>query len=143
MAYEIIWETKGAQFVFKEGASYEEVWHANNEFVLDARFPNTMSVLYNLIDAKKFSIKPKDIKKTAEMDAKLYEINPDIKIAIVGTLAVMKVIICMYKVYLRLALNGKIWEIETFNSIDDARKWLDTKKTAAVADKPSNQAYTI
>jgi len=43
-----------------------------------------------------------------------------------STLAVMKGIIGMYKVYFGLALNGKIWEIKTFNSIDDARKWLDT-----------------
>jgi|SaaInlV_200m_DNA_3_1039701.scaffolds.fasta_scaffold05010_2 hypothetical protein len=126
MAYEIIWETKGAQIVFKEKPSYEEVWQANNEFVLDARFPSAMYVLYNLIDVKKFPIESKDIKKTAEIDAKLYEINPDIKIAVVGTLAVMKGIIGMYKVYFGLALNGKIWEIKTFNSIDDARKWLDT-----------------
>ncbi len=126
MAYEIIWETKGAQFVFKEGASYKELWQANNEFVLDARFPSAMYVLHNLIDVKKFPIESKDIKKTAEMDAKLYEINPDIKMAIVGTLAAIKGIISMYKVYLGLALNGKIWKIETFNSIDDARKWLDT-----------------
>jgi len=55
MAYEIIWETKGAQFVFKEEPSYEEVWQANNEFVLDARFPSAMYVLYNLIDVKKGS----------------------------------------------------------------------------------------
>jgi len=54
------------------------------------------------------------------------EINPDIKIAIVGTLAVMKGIIYMYKVYFGLVLNRKIWEIKIFDSIDDARKWLDT-----------------
>ena len=135
MAYEIIWETKGAQFVFKEEPSYEEVWQANNDFFLDARFPSAMYVLYNLIDVKKFPIVSKGIKKTAELDAKLYEINPDIKIAIVGTLAVMKAIIYMYKVYLGLALNGKIWKTKIFDSIDDARNWLDT---STGADKPSS-----
>jgi len=126
MAYEIIWETKGAQFVFKKEPSYEEVWQANNEFVLDVRFPSAMYVLYNLIDVKKFPIESKDIKKTAELDAKLYEINPDIKIAIVGTLAVIKGITSMYKVYFGFASNGDIWGTKIFDSIDDARKWLDT-----------------
>jgi len=126
MAYEIIWETTGAQFVFKKEATSENVRQSNKEFALDARFPSAMYALYNLIDVKKFPIVSKDIKKIAEMDAMRYKINPDMKVAIIGTQPVMKGIIYMYNVYFGLASNTNIWETKIFDSIDDARKWIDT-----------------
>lgn len=124
MAYEIVWEATGAQFVFKKEFSSEDVLRANEEFASDSRSSDAKYAIYNLIDVQEFPIESKAIRKVAEMDARLFAVNPDMKFAIVAAQLVMKGLTRMYEVYLEFATGGDRWDTEIFSSIDDARKWI-------------------
>jgi hypothetical protein len=127
LGYTIVWETSGVQFVFKNEFSSEDVLRSNEEFASAARSSIVKYALYNLIDVQEFTIKAEAIREVASIDAELYRANPDMKFAVVATQLVMAGLTRMYESYLGAALGGESWETQVFDSIADAREWIDSQ----------------
>ena len=126
MSYKIIWEQEGLRCIFKKDFTTNDQLESNIEISKDSRFPSIRYAIYDFTDVKTYSIESSVYRDIGHMDSKLYKINPDIKLAVVANKMVIKGMLNVYKTYFELENNDKTWEIEMFETVTEAEKWIFT-----------------
>ncbi len=124
MSFKIKWEEKGIICAFDKAFTCESLLQSNQEISEDHRFTSIKYSIHDFSSVESFPIKSSTIREIAYIDAELYKINPNIKLAIVGNKAVMKGLAQMFKTYFEIAANGVIWDTVIFETLEDARVWV-------------------
>jgi len=126
MPYQLHLESEGVYCVFTEAFTDEDLRTLRNNMFSLMDIHTTKYQLHTFNDIKSFPVSSNGIRSIAEQDAKFFEINPNIKIAVVANYEIMKGLTNMYKVYFELSSNDVSWPTEFFESEEKARKWLNT-----------------
>ncbi|MCW8934702.1 MAG: hypothetical protein OQK98_08255 [Gammaproteobacteria bacterium] len=124
MSYNIIWEENGIILCFLDEVTNDDLINANLEILGDPRFKKINYQLLDLINVSSYPIDSSGIRRVAELDARAYKINPDIKVALVANELIAKGLLNMYNVYVEIAGDDVRWLSEVFESIEDAKLWL-------------------
>lgn len=125
MSYIIHREKQGNYLVFSGSLTSEDLINCNKEFYADPDFPTYKYVIINFNAVEKFPIETSAIRAVAEMDAEHVKINPNLKTAIVANQRVITGLTNMYQTFFELAGNNPTWETQIFETLEEARKWLD------------------
>ncbi|MCW9014245.1 MAG: hypothetical protein OQL06_10710 [Gammaproteobacteria bacterium] len=125
MSYNISWEENGVIISFLDEVTNDDLINANLEILDNPKFKKINYQLLDLINVTKYPIDSGAIRRVAELDAKAYKKNPNIKIALVANNVVAKGLLNMYTVYFELAGDDLRWKTGAFESIQDANKWLN------------------
>ncbi|MFC1889436.1 hypothetical protein ACFL4G_06740 [Thermodesulfobacteriota bacterium] len=125
MSYKITIEDRGIYCVFSGALTNEELINCNNEIFQIPQFSEIEYEIVNFKNVTEFPIESSAIRTVAEQDAEIYKTNPNVKAAIVANTPVIKGLTNMYRTYFELSGNDISWEIEVFNTDEDARKWIN------------------
>ena len=126
MPYQLHLENEGVYCVFTEAFTDEDLSTLRNSMFSLMDIYTTKYQLHTFNDIKSFPVSSNGIRRIAEQDAKFFEINPNIKIAVVANYKIMKGLTNMYRVYFELSSNDLSWPTEFFESEEKAREWLNT-----------------
>lgn len=126
MSYDISWEENGVILYFLDEVTNDDLINANLELLASPRFNEINYQLVDLLNVTKYPVDSNAIRRVAELDAKAYKINPNIKIALVANNLIAKGLLNMYIVYFEFASDEHRWKSEIFESVQDANKWLST-----------------
>jgi len=126
MSYKITWEEKGVYLFFSEALTNDDLIRCTKELHADPRFSNFEYTINDFNAVESFPIDSTAIQLVAEMDAIQYKINPILKTAVVANRLVITGLTNMYKKYFELVSNDAIWETEIFETIEEARKWINS-----------------
>ena len=125
MSYKINIEDRGVYCIFSGTFTNDDLMNCNNEISTIPHFSELEYEIVNFNNVIEFPIESNVIRVIAEQDAELYKINSNIKVAIVANQNVMKGLTNMYKTYFEISGNDISWEIEIFDTIEDAREWIN------------------
>ena len=126
MSYKLTIEDQGTCCVFSGSFTSNDLKNSNNEIAKLPHFPELKYQLLNFHSVTEFPVDSNAIRAVAKQDFGLYKINEKIKVAIVANKLVVKGLAQMYKTYFELEGNDIVWGIETFETNDEARKWIIT-----------------
>jgi len=126
MAFEIVWEPKGAVKRFFGRVSDEEVLQAGLEIEADQRFDHLSYVINDFLACDGFSATPGTVDEISAIDNAAALSNSRIRIAVVAT---VPEIVAVAEQYAASPMN--VYPTRIFASPADARKWLgDSGSTA-------------
>jgi len=140
MSYKIYWKDTGLICEFEKDYTNEDQLNSNQEIYKDSRLS---SIEYGILDfnlVTSFPINTSVIREIAYMDAKLYKINPTLKLALVANQTVMKGLINMYKTYAEIANDDITWDTQCFESLAQAETWVQIKRVELKGSE-SNDNY--
>lgn len=123
MSYNIQWEDRGIK-VIASGVFGDGFLNVNKNFTSDPRFVDAQYAIVEFKNVDKFPIDAATLKQIALSDAQVYEINPQLKVAVISNGQVINSLAHMYHVFFELSNNGKAWEMEIFESEKQARDWI-------------------
>ncbi len=121
MPYEISWEPLGVVLRASGVVSDEDSIAANEELNASPLLP---VMKYQIVDfslIEKFDLSSERIWITAERDRIAAETNPDMKIAVIATSALIRGLTNMYA--LTHEAKGGSWVTKIFEREEDARAW--------------------
>ncbi len=121
MPYEISWEPLGVVFRGSGAILDEDSIAANEELHASPLLP---VMKYQIVDfslIEKFDLSSERIWITAERDRIAAETNPDMKIAVIATSALIRGLTNMYA--LSHEAKGGSWVTKIFEREEDARAW--------------------
>jgi len=128
MSFEIVWEANGVVFRFVNEMTSDTLITANLEALNNPKFKTINYQLMDLRDVSSYPIETSAIRRVAELDARAYKINPNVKVALVANQVVAKGLLNMYNVYFEIAGNDLRWQSEIFESIQDAYNWINSQQ---------------
>lgn len=126
MSYKLTIEDQGTCCVFSGSFTSNDLQSSNNEIAKLPHFPELKYQLLNFHSVIEFPVDSNAIRAVAKQDFGLYKLNEKIKVAIVENKLVVKGLAKMYKTYFELEGNDIVWGIGTFETNDEARKWIIT-----------------
>ena len=126
MAYEIVWEPKGAVKCFFGKVSDVEVLQASLDIECDWRFDHLSFVINDFLACEGFSVSEGTVEEISAIDNAAAMSNPKIRIAVIAT---VPEIVAAAEQYAASPMN--VFPTRIFASPADARKWLgDSGSTA-------------
>lgn len=90
----------------------------------DPRFIDAKYGIFDLLQVDEFPIGSETIRQLSKIDAGAYQLNPDIKIAILANKLVVSGLAHMFKMFSQLDNGGDVWEMKLFENENQAREWL-------------------
>ena len=121
MAYEIVWESRGAYKRFYAHVTDEELMRSLTQIESDPRFDNLRYVLNDFLAVESFTVSEDCVHMMSAIDHAAASSNPDIRIAIVATDLQLQ---ALAKLYALSPLN--VYPTEIFMNTGDARSWIST-----------------
>lgn len=126
MAYEIVWETKGAVKRFFGHVSDAEVLQAGLDIECDWRFDRLSFVINDFLACEGFSDSDGTVDEISAIDNAAALSNPKIRIAVIAT---APEIVAAAEQYAASPMN--VYPTRIFACPADARKWLDDSGSTA------------
>ncbi|NWF36918.1 hypothetical protein [Mariprofundus sp. KV] len=123
MAYSSTWKSTGIYRIFSGLVSGSEILKSNLELYNDVRFNSARYIINDFAEISGHSIEASDLQAFASMDEMIAQEKHEFKIALVVPQAA----------YVGLAnglcelTNNKLFEYATFQTVDDALKWVNSK----------------
>ncbi len=121
MPYEISWEPLGVVFRASSVILDEDSIAANEELYASPLFPVMKYVIIDYSLIEKFDLSSELMRIGADRDRIAAETNPDMKIAVIATTALMRGLTNMYA--LTHEAKGGSWVTKIFECEEDARAW--------------------
>jgi len=126
MSYKLAFEERGVYCFFHDSLTTDDFINFNRDVSKISQFSEFKYQIINYINVVAFPLDCNAIRTVAERDAKLYKINPNIKVAIVANAEKIKGLAKVYKTYFEISGDDKSWDIKIFETGKDARKWINT-----------------
>ncbi len=126
MAYEIVWEPKGAVKRFFGHVSDTEVLQAGLDIECDRRFDQLSFVINDFLACDGFSVSEGTVEEISAIDNAAALSNPRIRIAVIAT---APEIVAAAEQYAASPMN--VYATRIFPNPADARKWLDDSSSTA------------
>jgi len=120
MPYETHWEPTGVRWVYRGTLTEEEVLRSNQEVYEDPRFRSIRYQLVDLRGVERFTAGSAIVRGVSRKDAAYVPYNPHIRVALVANTDLTRGMATVY----RLACGDDAWDVEIFDTVDDARAWL-------------------
>ena len=125
LSYKVLWEYEGFKII-TEGIFGNDFLDASIKATTDPRFIDAKYAIVNFLNVDTFPIESNIIRQIAESDTRAYKVNPKMKLAVLSNKLVMAGIVNMYITYFELNNNEQRWELEIFETVDEARKWINS-----------------
>jgi hypothetical protein len=119
MSYELIWQARGVIKRFFGNVTAGEVQQATYKVEGHKHFDDVRYVLNDFLSCDSFSFVNDEVDEMAAIDGAAARINPNLRVAVVATLAD---VIAAAEHYASSELNK--YPTRIFATLDDARKWL-------------------
>ena len=120
MAYATHWEKAGIRWVFTVDVTDQDLILANTDLYDDPRFPALKYEIVDFLNVTKFSATSDTIRRVSKMDRAAAEKNPNVKVAILTTKALMTGLSRMYE----MSAGDTPWKVGIFGDEASAREWL-------------------
>ena len=120
MPYETRWEPEGVHWTYSGVLSDDDVLRSNLEIYDDARFDTIRYQILNLLEVKEFAASAGAMRTVSRMDKDQAVRNPNVKVAIVATAALIRGMANVYT----LSGGDNFWEVQVFENEADARAWV-------------------
>ncbi|MCP4710660.1 MAG: hypothetical protein GY869_18705 [Planctomycetes bacterium] len=120
MPYTTEWKENGIWWTYSGVVSAKEVLECNLEIYGDDRFDNLAYQMVDLSQAERLELTEAQVKKIAYLDKAAARSNPNIQVALVSKMDLIKELLEMYARY----SEESPWEIDIFETLAEARKWL-------------------
>jgi hypothetical protein len=126
MAYEIVWESRGAYKRFYGHVNDEEMMQSLTKIESDPRFDDLRYVINDFLGIEGFSVSEDSVHMMSALDNAAATSNPNIRIAIVATDLRLH---ALAKLYIFSPLN--VYPTDIFLNIDDAKAWISSAPSQA------------
>ena len=120
MPYTTEWQENGIWWTYCGVVTAKEVLECNLEIYGDDRFDSLTYELMDLSQAERLELTEAQVKKIAYLDKAAARSNPNMRVALVSKMDLIKELFEMYAKY----SEESPWEIENFETVEEARKWL-------------------
>ena len=90
----------------------------------DPRFAAADYVIVDVKDVDEFPVDSETIRQIARSDSHAFQLNADLKLAVVSSGQTMDSLAHMYKMYFELYNDGNAWDIALFESEKQAWGWI-------------------
>lgn len=120
MSYTTEWKENGIRWTYCGVVTAKEVLESNLEIYGDDRFDSLAYELVDLSQAERLELTETQVKKIAYLDKATARSNPDMRVALVSKMELIKELFEMYARY----SEESPWEIEIFETVEEAREWL-------------------
>lgn len=127
MAFEIVWEIRGAYKRFRGHVTDEELLQSSILVEGDSRFDSLRYVINDFLAVESYSVSEAKVRIVSAIDAAAALSNPHIRIAIVAT---DQQIHALAELYVASPLNA--YPTQIFGDIEDARAWLAVPSVLSV-----------
>jgi hypothetical protein len=123
MAFDIKWIGNNAIVTMTGEVDFSEIDMANGMLYGDARFEHMNYQIFDLGNAEIIKLKAHDFELIGALDKNSSIWNGKMKVAVVFKDDGMIKLIEVYK----NAMKDTEWEIEVFNTLEDAQKWCESQ----------------
>lgn len=120
MSYKISWEERGVKCIYSGSLTGDDLVESNIEMNSDSRSSAIDYLICNFIEVNEFPIRSEGVRRTANLDKKRAEKNPDVKLAVVANRPVIKGLTNMYVAF----TDDSSWETAFFEDESEARNWI-------------------
>ena len=129
MPYTTEWEQHGVYWRYWGTVSGKELIDSNLDIYGDERFDAMKYQIVDFLQIDAFQVTRDDMLKIAAYDRAAALSNPRVKVAVVAKITAIKFLTALYD-----AENIKSpWETRMFDSVEQARSWVDTGKAIVYA----------
>ena len=126
MSYTTEWETHGVYWYYQNLVNGAELIKSNMEIYGDERFDTMKYQIVDTTAVTEFQVTRDDMLKVAAYDKAAALSNPRVKVAIVAKNTSIKTLTELYDA----ANTGSPWETRVFESVAEARAWVDESAIA-------------
>ena len=121
MPYEVSWEPLGVVARFSGVFSDEDLIAEQWEVYANPLFPAMKYLIVDLSLVEKFAVSSETVRTVAVSDKRASETNPDVKIAVITSAAVIRGMSNIYAI--THEVSGGSWTTKIFEREEDARAW--------------------
>jgi len=122
VAYQLIWEEKGAKAYFKGVVNGRELIEIVSKFHGHELFDSIHYLLIDFLEVDTFDVTNTTLQYLGGMDSAAALSNPRVRVAIVTDNAAILDLLSSYE----KTSQGSPWPIRYFGSIKEARAWIAT-----------------
>lgn len=121
MHYTITWTETGVTWTYTGLLTGNEILKSNDEIYGDPRFDDLRYQIVDMTDATSFEVSEVEMKQMAHLDKAAARTNPNIRLAVVAPSGAAREVADAYA----NNSNGAVWESKIFESLDEAKTWLE------------------
>jgi hypothetical protein len=118
--FTIIWESEGVHFRQDGKITGEDLVSCASSLCENERLPELKYKIVEFIEGADFEADADSIRRVSAVDRKGATKNPNLKVAVVATSALIVGMARMYE----LSAGEGMWETRIFETLDEARQWV-------------------
>lgn len=120
MPHNIIWEETGTVWQFSGSVDSDEIFKAGLEYRQDPRSEGKRYRICDFLTIDDIEVTSDEALLIASLDESYAQKNPNVKVAVVAKLRMMKRMANFYVI----GLQRSSWDARLFDNLEEARNWI-------------------